>query len=116
MNDDGASRLPALAKPPADGNRFTLTATIAQRAELRYTPVGIPALECTLMHRSRQPEAGGERQVECELHAVAFGDVARSLSAVVVGSAVRCEGFLARRYRTGNAVALHITRFTNEER
>ena len=46
---------------------------------------------------------------------MAFGDVARSLSAVTLGSAIRCEGFLARRYRTGNAVALHITRFTNEE-
>ena len=92
-----------------------LAATLVQRADLRYTPVGIPALECTLAHRSRQPEAGGEREVECELHAVAFGDVARSLSTLSVGAAVRCEGFLARRYRTGNAVALHITRFTNEE-
>src|SRR5207249_821497 len=36
-------------------------------------------------------------------------------AAVTAGSAIRCEGFLARRYRTGNAVALHITRFTNEE-
>jgi len=46
---------------------------------------------------------------------MAFGDVARSLNALTVGSSIRCEGFLARRYRTGNAVALHITRFTNEE-
>jgi primosomal replication protein N len=67
------------------------------------------------VHRSRQPEAGGERGVECELHAVAFGDVAQRLNAVAVGSALRCEGFLARRYRTGNAIALHIIRFTNEE-
>jgi len=99
----------------AGDNRLTLAATLAQRAELRYTPVGIPALECTLVHRSRQQEAGGERSVDCELHAVAFGDVARSLNAVAVGSALRCEGFLARRYRTGNAIALHITRFMNEE-
>jgi len=99
----------------AGDNRLTLAATLSQRAELRYTPVGIPALECTLVHRSRQPEAGGERGVECELHAVAFGDVAQRLNAVAVGSALRCEGFLARRYRTGNAIALHIIRFTNEE-
>jgi len=99
----------------ADDNRLTLAATLTQRAELRYTPVGIPALECTLVHRSQQREAGGERRVECELHAVAFGDVAQALSAVVVGGELRCEGFLARRYRTGNAVALHILRFTNEE-
>jgi primosomal replication protein N len=112
-----AAALTCLTARPdiADDNRLTLAATLAQRAELRYTPIGIAALECTLMHQSLQREAGGERKVECELHAVAFGDVARSLSAVTVGSAIRCEGFLARRYRTGNAVALHITRFTNEE-
>jgi primosomal replication protein N len=96
-------------------NHLTFAATLVQRADLRYTPVGVAALECTLVHRSLQREAGVERKVDCELHAVAFGDVARDLSAVAVGSAIRCEGFLARRYRTGNAVALHITRFTNEE-
>jgi len=99
----------------AEYNRLMLAAMLTQRAELRYTPVGIPALECTLVHCSQQQEAGGERRVECELHALAFGEVARALSAVAVGSEVRCEGFLARRYRTGNALALHITEFTNEE-
>ena len=63
------------------------------------------------MHRSTQAEAGGERKVDCELHAVAFGEVARQLSRVVAGSTVQCEGFLARRYRTGVAVAFHITEF-----
>ncbi|MEP6678652.1 MAG: primosomal replication protein N [Betaproteobacteria bacterium] len=86
-------------------------ATLAMRADLRHTPAGIPALECTLLHRSTQAEAGGERMVECELHAVAFGEVARELSRVAAGSEVRCDGFLARRYRTGAAVAFHITGF-----
>jgi primosomal replication protein N len=63
------------------------------------------------MHRSTQAEAGGERKVECEMHAVAFGEVARQLSRVPAASAMQCEGFLARRYRTGIAVAFHITRF-----
>jgi primosomal replication protein N len=67
------------------------------------------------MHRSTQAEAGGERKVECEMHAVAFGEVARELSRVAAGSAVRCEGFLARRYRTGVAVAFHITEFETRE-
>jgi primosomal replication protein N len=64
-----------------------------------------------LHHRSVQPEAGGERKVDCELLAVAFGEVARKVSNVPVGTMLRCEGFLARRYRTGTAVALHITGF-----
>ncbi len=63
------------------------------------------------MHRSVQPEAGGERKVECELHAVAFGAVAKALSRVAAGSELKCEGFLARRYRTGTTVAFHITEF-----
>ncbi len=90
-------------------NRLTLDATLTARDVLRHTPAGIPALDCTLTHASVQEEAGGQRKVDCELHAVAFGDVARALDRTAVGSELRCEGFLARRYRTGVSVALHIT-------
>jgi primosomal replication protein N len=90
-------------------NRLTLDATLAQRDDLRYTPAGIPAIDCSLHHQSVQAEAGGERKVDCELFAVAFGDAARKLAAKPVGSVLCCEGFLARRYRTGVTVALHIT-------
>ena len=90
-------------------NRLTFDALLTERGALRYTPAGIPAIECSLRHQSVQAEAGSERRVECELFAVAFGDVARKLAAIPVGSAVSCEGFLARRYRTGITVALHIT-------
>ena len=90
-------------------NRLTLDATLATRDTLRYTPAGIPAIDCTLHHASMQEEAGGARKVECELFAVAFADVALRLARLTVGSELRCEGFLARRYRTGVTVALHIT-------
>ena len=93
-------------------NRLTLDATIAQREPLRYTPAGIPALDCTLRHASRQAEAGGERIVECELYAVAFAEVAEALVTMPEGEPLRCEGFLARRWRTGTSLAMHITRFT----
>jgi primosomal replication protein N len=92
-------------------NRLILDATLAERADLRYTPAGIPALECVLRHESIQPEAGGERKVECELAAVAYREVAIALSRVQTGTALRCRGFLARRYRTGITVALHVTEF-----
>lgn len=52
------------------------------------------------------------RKVECELAAVAFAQVAESLARLPVGTALRCEGFLARRYRTGTTLALHIDRYT----
>jgi primosomal replication protein N len=90
-------------------NRLTFDALLTERGDLRYTPAGIPAIDCSLQHQSVQVEAGGERKVECELFAVAFGDVARELAGRPVGSALKCEGFLARRYRTGITIALHIT-------
>jgi primosomal replication protein N len=92
-------------------NRLTLDAKLAARDDLRYTPAGIAALDCTLRHESQQREAGGERKVECELAAVAFADVAQALAQVTSQRTLRCEGFLARRWRTGTSVALHITRF-----
>ncbi len=90
-------------------NRLTFDAQLTERGDLRYTPAGIPAIDCSLHHQSVQAEAGGERKVDCELFAVAFGDVARRLAAMPVGSNVSCRGFLARRFRTGITVALHIT-------
>jgi primosomal replication protein N len=96
---------------PAE-NRLTLDATLAVKGDLRHTPAGIPALDCTLHHASMQAEAGGERRVDCELAGVAFGETAQRLSAMPAGTELRCEGFLARRYRTGASIALHITRFS----
>ena len=92
-------------------NRLTLDATIAQRDDLRYTPAGVPALSLTLRHALEQPEAAGRRKVDCEIAAVAFGDTAASLAGLPVGGAIRCEGFLARRWRTGVTLALHIQRY-----
>jgi primosomal replication protein N len=92
-------------------NRFAVDAILAERSGLRHTPAGIPAIECEFAHRSLQQEAGGERRVECELHAVAFGEIALALSRITVGSSLHCEGFIARRYRTGSSIALHLTRF-----
>ena len=92
-------------------NRLTLDATLAQCSDLRYTPAGIPALECVLKHASIQPEAGGKRKVDCEIAAVAFGEPAVALARVPAGTALRCSGFIARRYRTGAVVALHVNEF-----
>ena len=92
-------------------NRLTLDATLAERGDLRYTPAGVPALECVLKHASIQSEAGGERKVDCEIAAVAFGQPAVALARVPMGTPLRCKGFLARRYRTGITIALHINEF-----
>ena len=94
----------------AAANRLVLDATLTAREPLRHTPAGLPAIDCVLRHASVQAEAGGERKVECEIAAVAFADIARLLAALELERPLRCEGFLARRYRTGTSLALHITR------
>ena len=92
-------------------NEVTIDARLAARADLRFTPAGIPALDFQLAHESLQNEAGGERRVACDLAAVALGPVAKELAAVSVGANLRCRGFLARRYRSGLSVALHVNEF-----
>lgn len=92
-------------------NRLTLDATLASRDDLRHTPAGIPALSLTLTHASEQSEAGGQRKVELEIAAVAFGRIAQALAKLPPGTPLRCEGFLARRWRTGTTLALHIERY-----
>ena len=104
----------------AAANRLVLDATLTAREPLRYTPAGLPAIDCMLRHASMQAEAGGERKVECEIAAVAFADIARLLATLELERPLPIllrplgrddEGFLARRYRTGTSLALHITRF-----
>jgi primosomal replication protein N len=95
-------------------NRLTLDATLAERGLLRHTPAGVAAYECVLRHESMQREAGGERKVDCELAAVAFDELAVALSKIPVGAALHCSGFLARRWRTGVTVALHVNEFELE--
>jgi primosomal replication protein N len=78
---------------------------------LRFTPAGVPALDFELAHESMQSEGNAERRVACELSAIAIGPLAKDLAAVAVGARLRCRGFLARRYRTGTSVALHVNAF-----
>jgi primosomal replication protein N len=92
-------------------NRLTIDATFAECSDLRYTPAGIPALDCVLKHGSTQAEAGGQRRVDCEIAAIAFGDLAIALAKVPIGTLLRCTGFLARRYRTGITLLLHVNEF-----
>ncbi|TMH07701.1 MAG: primosomal replication protein N [Betaproteobacteria bacterium] len=92
-------------------NTVTLDARMRSRSDLRFTPAGVPALDFELDHESTQIEAGAERRVACELAGIAIGPVAKKLAGVAPGAALRCRGFLARRYRTGVTVALHVNEF-----
>ncbi|MDR1529904.1 MAG: primosomal replication protein N [Burkholderiales bacterium] len=92
-------------------NQLSIDAEVTGKETLRYTPTGVPVQEIMLAHRSRQMEYGIDRQVDFELSAIAFGDVAEKLNKVALHNVLHCSGFLTRRWRTGITLALHISHF-----
>ena len=75
---------------------------------MRYTPAGIPALDCRLAHASTVNEDGQPRQVTLEIKALAIGAITRPLGALALGSAGVFSGFLASA-RNGRGLWFHIT-------
>jgi primosomal replication protein N len=94
-------------------NRTELTACIAEQAALRYTPVGLPALDLILEHTSEVQEAGYPRKVQLKLRALAFGSQAETLVKQAAGSVWTFKGFLATP-RQGKSVVLHIQEFQQD--
>lgn len=92
------------------GNRIVLSGKILAIDPLRYTPAGIPALNLTLGHRSRQIEAGMEREVECEVQVVALGELAQQTVRCKVEDGIKIQGFLARKSRNSTQLVLHANR------
>ncbi|MDO8890426.1 MAG: primosomal replication protein N [Sulfurimicrobium sp.] len=92
------------------GNRIVLSGKILAIDPLRYTPAGIPALNLTLGHSSRQVEAGMEREVECEVQVVALGELAQQAARCKVEDGIRIQGFLARKSRNSMQLVLHANR------
>lgn len=73
---------------------------------IRYTPAGLPLLSFVLQHASEQIEAGLKRKVECEVNAVAIGDIAKQF--IQQGSLIKVKGFLAKRSAKSNQLVLHV--------
>ena len=73
---------------------------------IRYTPAGIPLLSFVLQHTSEQIEAGLKRKVECEVNAVAIGELAKTN--VHIGDNIKAKGFLAKRSAKSTQLVLHI--------
>ena len=92
------------------GNRVVLSGQIVALDPLRYTPAGIPALNLTLGHSSRQVEAGMEREVECEIAVMAMGDMAQQAARYKVGDSLKVQGFLAKKSRNSTHLVLHANR------
>ncbi|MCM8579017.1 MAG: primosomal replication protein N [Candidatus Accumulibacter sp.] len=81
-----------------------------ERKALRFTPAGVPVMECLIGHQSEQLEAGGRRRVELEIQAIALGETTQWLQAASPGAALQLTGFLAARSRGSRQPRLHITK------
>jgi primosomal replication protein N len=96
-----------------DANELTLTADVAEIDALRYTPSGVPALNCKLEHASEVSEAGKMRQVKAVVKSVSFGSVAERLARQDIGSNWTFKGFLATPRGTKQLV-FHIQEFAKD--
>ena len=94
-------------------NHLSMTAGFVEIDALRYTPSGVPALNCKLEHASEVTEAGQTRQVKVMMKSVCFGSVAESLSRQDIGSHWKFTGFLATPNRT-KQIVFHIQEFVKD--
>ena len=83
-----------------------LSGVVVGLEAIRYTPAGIPLLSFVLQHVSEQIEAGLKRNVECEVNAVAIGDIAKTN--IHIGDNIKAKGFLAKRSAKSTQLVFHI--------
>ena len=89
-------------------NQVVIEGVIAEVDALRYTPAGVPHVEFTLAHQSRQREADVEREVAVTMSAVALGEPALEAAKFVSGAAIAVKGFLSRRGLKSDYPILHV--------
>ena len=89
-------------------NRLVLSAKLAQRGALRYTPAGLPALDLGLEHESEASQEGQARKVSLQMKAVVIGSMVGPITTLPLGSEARFAGFLATA-RNGRGLLFHIT-------
>ena len=89
-------------------NRLVLSATLVQRAALRYTPAGLPALDVSLRHESEVSQEGQARKVSMEMKALAIGSITHTLATLALGSGGLFAGFITST-RNGRGLLFHIT-------
>jgi len=93
-------------------NRFAVDGELVELEGLRYTPAGVARIALKIRHASTQQEAGTQRQVQCEIPALALDAAARQASSMQLGQRVKVEGFLAQRSLRNTQLVLHINNIT----
>jgi primosomal replication protein N len=89
-------------------NRWVLQATLTERAAVRYTPAGLPALDVVLSHLGQASEDGQTRQLAFATKAVAIGDITRRLQVMALDTPAVFAGFISAS-RNGRGLRFHIT-------
>ena len=95
-------------------NRFVVDGELVELENLRYTPAGVARIALKIRHVSTQQEAGIERQLQCEIPALALGAAAKQASGLQLGQRVKMEGFLAQRSLRNTQLVMHIDNITLE--
>ena len=93
-------------------NNLVLGGVVIGLEPIRYTPADLPLLSFVLQHVSEQTETGLKRKVECEVNAVAIGELANSN--IQLGSSLKAKGFLAKRSAKSTQLVLHIQQLNIE--
>ena len=88
-------------------NKLLLSGAVVGLEPIRYTPAGLALLSFVLQHASEQIEAGLKRKVECEVNAVAIGDIAKQH--ITLGAQLKVQGFLAKRSAKSTQLIMHVT-------
>lgn len=94
-------------------NQVKFSGVLVQRDALRYTPAGLPLIECKILHESQQTEANMARQVKVELAALAVGELAKKLSQLELAQTLSVSGFLAQKSQKSSHIVLHICSLEN---
>lgn len=89
-------------------NQLVISGEIVAIESMRYTPAGVARVALTLSHRSEQSEANVVRQVQCEVPALAFAEVAEQVARYAVGQQVKIRGFLAQQSIRSRQLVVHI--------
>jgi primosomal replication protein N len=87
-------------------NKLALSGVVVALEPIRYTPAGLPLLSFVVRHVSEVIEAGMKRKIECEVNAIAMGDLAKSN--IQEGANINVAGFLAKRSAKSTQLVLHI--------
>ncbi len=95
-------------------NELTISGSIVERDALRHTPAGIALVNFRVVHESEQREAGATRKVGAEVVCLAVEEQARLVVAAPLGAAIKVNGFLAAKGRSGKQLVLHVKRIEFE--